>query len=237
MEGFLGNLFVAVAFLSAFGSMTLYGLAAWREESKLLEKSADWLWISKGVFTVAASALLVYLIMSQRFEYFYVWNYTSRDLVPLYQFSALWGGQEGSFMVWIFMAFLVGLGLMVWTRKPYKKPVMFVMALTQVFLISMLLGWDIFGLKLGASPFRTIAQEMPNAPFIQANPDFVPADGTGGHHRELDLVVRVHDEDGTLGEAVLALDAAVPHELVLGVRQHREGQVTQVVVALAPGLV
>ncbi len=179
MEGILGNLFVAVAFLSAFGSMVLYGLAAWREESKLLEKSADWLWISKGVFTVAASALLVYLIMSQRFEYFYVWNYTSRDLVQLYQFSALWGGQEGSFMVWIFMAFLVGLGLMAWTRKPYKKPVMFVMALTQVFLISMLLGWDIFGLKLGASPFRTIAQEMPNAPFIQANPDFVPADGTG----------------------------------------------------------
>ena len=179
MEGFIGNLFVAVAFLSVLGSMVLYGLSAWKDESKALEKAADWLWISKGVFLSAASALLVYLIMNHRFEYFYVWNYTSTDLEPLYLFSALWGGQEGSFMVWIFMAFVVGLGLMAWTRKPYKQPVMFVMALTQVFLISMLLGWDIFGLKLGASPFRTIAQEMPNAPFIQANPDFVPADGTG----------------------------------------------------------
>lgn len=179
MEGFLGNLFVTIAFISAFGAMVLYGFAAWKEESGILERSADWLWVTKGLFIVATAAILVFLIMNNRFEYFYVWNYTSLDLNPLYQFSALWGGQEGSFLVWIFMAFLVGLGLMSWTRKPYKQPVMFVMALTQVFLISMLLGWDLFGLKLGASPFRTIAQEMPNAPFIQANPDFVPRDGTG----------------------------------------------------------
>lgn len=179
MEGFVGNLFVAVAFFSAFGAMVLYGLSAQREQSRTLEKAADWLWISKGIFVVATSVMLVYLIMNHRFEYFYVWNYTSTDLKTIYLFSSLWGGQEGSFLVWIFMGFFVGLGLMRWTRKPYKKPVMFVMALCQVFLISMLLGWDIFGLKLGASPFRTIAQEMPNAPFIQANPDFVPSDGTG----------------------------------------------------------
>ncbi|MEX1063279.1 MAG: cytochrome c biogenesis protein CcsA, partial [Balneolaceae bacterium] len=179
MEGIIGNLFVAVAFFSAIGSMVFYGLAARREDTGFLDKAADWLWISKGIFTIAASALLSWLILNHRFEYFYVWNYTSLDLETRYLFSALWGGQEGSFIIWIFMAFLVGLGLMRWTQKPYRSPVMFVMALTQVFLISMLLGWDIFGLKLGASPFRTIAQEMPNAPFIQSNPDFVPADGTG----------------------------------------------------------
>ncbi|MEX2585838.1 MAG: cytochrome c biogenesis protein CcsA, partial [Balneolaceae bacterium] len=72
-----------------------------------------------------------------------------------------------------------GTGLIRWTREPYKEPVMFVMALSQMFLTSMLLGWDLFGVQLGASPFRTLAQEMPNAPFLLSNPDFVPADGTG----------------------------------------------------------
>ena len=43
----------------------------------------------------------------------------------------------------------------------------------------MIVGWHADFLSLGASPFRTIAEEMPNAPFIQANPDFVPADGSG----------------------------------------------------------
>ncbi len=65
----------------------------------------------------------------------------------------------------------------------------------------------------------------------------VTAHGTGGHHRELDLVVLVDDEDGALGEAVLALDAEVAHELVLRVGQHREGQVGEVRVVLAPGVV
>src|SRR5690625_4186151 len=103
----------------------------------------------------------------------------SLDLETQYLFSAFYGGQEGSFLLWTLFSTLVGFGLIAWTRKPYKAPVMFVMALTQLFLLSMIVGWDLGMFKIGASPFRTIAQEMPNAPFIQANPNFTPADGSG----------------------------------------------------------
>ena len=97
-----------------------------------------------------------------------------------YLLSAFYGGQEGSFLLWILMSSLLGLGLMAWTRAPYRWPVMSVMGFTQVFLLSMLLGWSFGdGVLLGASPFRTLLEEMPNAPFLQANPDFVPADGRG----------------------------------------------------------
>src|SRR5690625_346485 len=179
MEGLIGNLFIAISFIAAVAAMILYGLSAREGASPLYEKVANRLWLTKGLFMVAATVLLSWLIMTHRFEYFYVWNYTSTDLATQYLFSALWGGQEGSFMVWILTSFLVGLWLIRTTEDTYRKPVMFIMALTQFFLISMLLGWDIFGVTIGASPFRTIAQEMANAPFIQANPDFVPADGTG----------------------------------------------------------
>lgn len=179
MEGVVGNLLISLSFLSALGALILYGLASRDHALPVYEKWANRLWITKGLFVIASTALLSWLILTHRFEYFYVWNYTSLDLEMPYRFSALWGGQEGSFLVWILMTFLVGLALIRLTREPYRGPVLFVMALAQLFLLSMLLGWDLFGLHLGASPFRTIAQEMADAPFIQANPGFVPADGTG----------------------------------------------------------
>lgn len=137
------------------------------------------LWSLKGVTLLAASAILIHLILTHQFQFYYVWNYSSMDLETKYLFSAFYGGQEGSFMLWILISTLFGFGLIRWTRPPYRWPVLFVMAFTQAFLLSMILGWDLGGLKIGASPFRTIAQEMPDAPFLRANPEFVPADGRG----------------------------------------------------------
>lgn len=178
MLGTIGNIFIVGSFVSALLALVAYALSAYREDEKL-ESLSNKFWVAKGAFLLVASGILIYLTMSHQFQYYYVWNYTSLDLETQYLFSAFYGGQEGSFMLWILISFFVGIGLIKWTRAPYKAPVMFVMALTQVFLLSMVVGIDIFGLKIGASPFRTIAQEMPNAPFIQANPDFVPNDGTG----------------------------------------------------------
>lgn len=174
----IGHLLLGGAFVASILAMIFYALSSLKE-SKQLEVVSNWLWGFKGLFILVSSAILINLIMTHQFQYYYVWNYTSLDLETRYLFSAFYGGQEGSFMLWIFISFVVGLGLIRWTRKPYRAPVMFVMALCQMFLLSMIIGWDVLGFKIGASPFRTIAQEMPNAPFIQANPDFVPADGSG----------------------------------------------------------
>jgi len=174
----IGNLFLSGAFAVSFAGLILYALSAVKEEKKF-ETYANWIWMAKGLFVLISSGALIYLIMTHQFQYYYVWNYTSLDLETKYLFSAFYGGQEGSFMLWVLCGFLVGTGLIRWTRKPYRAPVMFVMMLTQVFLLSMLVGWDLGFTKIGATPFRTIAEEMPNAPFIQANPDFVPSDGSG----------------------------------------------------------
>jgi cytochrome c-type biogenesis protein CcmF len=178
MLGILGKALISASFVVSLFAMIFYFVAANKDEEKTL-RIGNWLFTAKVVFLVAASGILMYLIFRHQFQYFYVFNYTSLDLTPRYLFSAFYGGQEGSFMLWILISGFLGFGLMKWTRPPYKGPVLFFLTLTQVFLLSMLLGWDIFGLKLGASPFRTIAEEMPNAPFLQTNPDFVPADGSG----------------------------------------------------------
>jgi len=178
MVATIGNALLSGAFIVSILALITYAVAS-NSENRRVQRLSHLLWGVKGLFIFGSSVALIWLIMTHQFQYYYVWNYTSLDLETKYLFSAFYGGQEGSFMLWIFFGFLVGLGLIRWTRKPYKAPVMFVMALTQMFLLSMIVGWDFGFSKLGASPFRTIAQEMPNAPFIQANPDFTPADGSG----------------------------------------------------------
>lgn len=176
--GIIGKLLITLSFVSGVASMIYLFIAAKQENEQKL-KIGNWLFGIKGLFMLAASAILVHLLMTHQFQYYYVFNYTSLDLAPKYLWSAFYGGQEGSFMIWIIFSWITGLGLMKWTRAPYKAPVLFFLGLTQVFLISMVVGWRFGDFTFGSSPFRTIAEEMPNAPFIQANPDFVPADGTG----------------------------------------------------------
>jgi len=176
--GILGKLAITLSFLFCAISMVYYFKAS-NQDNERLYKIGNWMFMLKGFFMILASSLLIYLLLQHQFQYYYVFNYTSLDLSPKYLFSAFYGGQEGSFMIWILFSWITGVGLMKWTRAPYKAPVMFFLALTQLFLLSMIIGWRFGDTTIGASPFRTIAEEMPNAPFIQANPDFVPADGTG----------------------------------------------------------
>jgi len=179
MPGVIGKILISLSFIAAFAAMVSYWYASQYDRNNMY-KLGNIFFSLKGLFLLAASAVLVWLIFQHQFQYYYVFNYTSLDLAPKYLWSAFYGGQEGSFMLWILFSWLLGFGLMKWTRPPYKSAVLFFLTFTQVFLISMILGWDLGGeIKLGASPFRTIAEEMPNAPFLQANPDFVPADGTG----------------------------------------------------------
>lgn len=176
--GLAGKIFITLSFIASLASMVYYYLAAKDDNDQKL-KIGNWLFGLKGLFMTAASAILVWLIFQHRFDFYYVFNYTSLDLAPKYLWSAFYGGQEGSFMLWILFSWIAGIGLMKWTRAPYKAPVLFFLTLTQAFLISMILGWKFGDFNLGASPFRTIAEEMPNAPFLQDNPNFMPADGTG----------------------------------------------------------
>ena len=51
--------------------------------------------------TLAIVTLIVYLIQVNT-SYFYVYAHSSADLAWSYRFSALWAGQEGSLLLWVF---------------------------------------------------------------------------------------------------------------------------------------
>ena len=179
MIGTLGHLSILFAFLAALGSFVLYFLAAQKPENPRFEQAANMLFAFKGALLFLASGLLVYLLLTNQFQYFYVYNYTSSDLSNVYLWAAFYSGQEGSFLLWILISVIVGMGLIRWTGDTYRAPVLFFMSMTHVFLLSMILGLDLFGIHVGASPFRLTAEEFSDLPVFMSNPDYIPVEGSG----------------------------------------------------------
>ncbi len=74
---------------------------------------------------VAASAILMTLLLQHRFDVSYVNSYSSADLPLHFLVSTFWAGQEGSFLLWCFFGSLIG--LWVWrSAKEQEAPVMIV---------------------------------------------------------------------------------------------------------------
>lgn len=178
MIGLIGHSAVILAFLASILACVFYYRAAQNQNLRDEYLGTVFL-VTKGSMILLASGILVYLLFTHQFQYFYVYNTTSLDLQNVYIWAAFYSGQEGSFLLWILFSFFVCLGILRSTNDTYRAPVMFFLLLSQVFLISMVAGIQIGSINIGASPFRTLAAEMPNAPVFQANPDFIPADGSG----------------------------------------------------------
>ncbi len=64
-----------------------------------------WIAILAGV---AASAILIELLITHQFQYSYIAHYSSRSLPIFYLISAFWAGQEGTFLLWALMVSVMG---------------------------------------------------------------------------------------------------------------------------------
>ncbi|NNE47518.1 MAG: cytochrome c biogenesis protein CcsA [Rhodothermales bacterium] len=176
MAGVIGHLLV----LTAFVACGLAGVAYYRSTKDQLSthwrRTARAAWVAMTVGSIIAFAILGYLVVTHQFQYGYVYEHSSRALPVQYLISSTWAGQEGSFLLWIIMNSFVGLALIRWA-KDYEATTMTVVAVCQLFLISMIVGLKIGAVPIGASPFTLLADKFPDAPMLKAG--LVPADGSG----------------------------------------------------------
>jgi len=103
-----------------------------------------------AIFVTLASVYLFSLFLGDRFEYGYVAGYSSADLSWLLKVSAFWAGQEGTFLLWLWFASLLGF----WVMKKARGRegwVMFFYLLCQLFLFVMIFVKSPFA-KLPFSP-------------------------------------------------------------------------------------
>lgn len=111
-------------------------------------------------------AYFLYIILSHRYDYTYVWSYSANNLsIPLL-ISTSYAGQEGSFFLWCLYTAVIGIFLLNYTRKhDYETIVMPILQLVIVFITLELT------LK---SPFLKVWQSFQNVPV-----GFIPKDGRG----------------------------------------------------------
>lgn len=139
---YLGDFFIVAAFGCAVCSLVAYFLA-WRGRDDVLVLGRRFFQLATG-FVALAMITLLYLILTHDFTVKYVFQYSSTDMPVYYLWSSLWGGQEGTFLLWIFFTGVMGLVMMRSARGFERGNMVFV----NLFILSILL------ILLKKSPFE-----------------------------------------------------------------------------------
>ncbi len=205
LAGALGRSFIWASILALIFSLVLYLLSHRKSERKALyERMAGNLFLLHFISLLSSFCTLYYLIFNHYFEYSYVWQYSAIDLPLKFLVSCLWAGQEGSFMIWGVLQGMLGL-ILIRKSGEWKSWVMPIFSVGQLFLISMVLGFDIGGIKIGGSPF-TLLRELPQNTGLDLfkEPNYVGMiiDGNGLNPLLENIWMIIHPPSLFLGYAV-----------------------------------
>jgi cytochrome c-type biogenesis protein CcmF len=188
----LGYVGTWVAFAVAIAAGFCYLLAgAGRARIRPL---ADGLFLLQTGLLLGLVGWLWSLLLTHQFQYEYVASYTSRDLDRKYLFAALWGGQQGTFLLWATWTALLGSALL-WSRNRLVPTAMFFLNWVQIFLLFILVI---------EGPFQLLAR--------------TPLDGQGLNPLLQDVWMTIHPPVLFLGYSSLV----VPFALALATLCHRD---------------
>ncbi|HDL01947.1 MAG TPA: hypothetical protein ENH23_06915, partial [candidate division Zixibacteria bacterium] len=141
---YLGDVLIFSTAISLVLSTVFY-LLAWRGKDEVLNLARNFYYASTALISTAI-AVLLYLILTHDFSVAYVYSYSSTDLPLGYLISTLWGGQEGTFLLWIFFTSLLGI-IMLRTAGLFEKGNMF---FVNLFLLSIII------ILIKKSPFELL---------------------------------------------------------------------------------
>jgi cytochrome c-type biogenesis protein CcmF len=106
------------------------------------------------------SALLMWGLQTHQFQWQYVFSYSSRDLSPYYLTTTFWGGQEGTFLLWLTLGSIYGILLI---RKKFEDEaiIMSFMILVLAFITMILVKKNPFTYIWDLNPGRFQAGVVP----------------------------------------------------------------------------
>ena len=203
----LGRAALAVTLGLALYALLAGGYAAWRGRRRLAYSARNAL-IASFASTLVATAVLVAGFLRNDFSLEYVADHSSRALPTQYKISALWGGQEGSLLLWLLI--LTGYAaLAVWVNRKRTRDLV---VWTTPVLAGITVGFA-WLLVAVSSPFGVVAAASDGRglnPSLQ-NPYMVDAPGVAlPRVRRACGAVRVRDGRPALGPHGRALDRRHP---------------------------
>lgn len=178
---------VLLALLTSVASGVLYLRAASTQGSRSTLPRT--LLIVSVLLVVAASAILVMLLLSHDYSNGYVYGYSDKSLPLFLLLSTFYAGQEGSFLFWALCSALIAFWLLVSKRGSSTTMTVY------LFVHSMLLL-----LVFVKSPFRSIWEVYPDLPAGQ-----LPADGHGLNPLLQNFWMAIHPPVLFLGFALMSV--------------------------------
>lgn len=174
----LGYISLALAFVVALYGFVVSLWSARRGDEALALSARNALYVVAGLVVVSTAALW-YLFLANDFSIEFVASHSERNLPTFYRFSALWGGQDGSLLFWLFILTLYSVVFVAveWRRQPRRRS----------YMVASLLAVHLFFMAVvlfAANPFERLwvlgDGSTKAALFRPAGASlFIPADGTG----------------------------------------------------------
>ncbi|HEY8428824.1 MAG TPA: cytochrome c-type biogenesis CcmF C-terminal domain-containing protein [Sandaracinaceae bacterium] len=150
----LGTLVLGATLVSAAFTIGVSAAAAGGRPHLL--RSARFGTLATIALVAAAVCLLAYAFQAHDFRIRYVARYSDRSMSPLYLWTALWGGQDGSLLWWCFLLSGYTGAFTLWVKGRYRElqPVMFavLMSVLSFFVVLQLFAANPFATSYGAPP-------------------------------------------------------------------------------------
>jgi cytochrome c-type biogenesis protein CcmF len=164
------------ALIVCFG-LAVYAVVAgfWgaRTRRRRLSLSAQNALIAAFAAAAVATGVLVVALASSDFSFTYVSAFTSRELPLTYKLTALWGGQEGSLLLWLLVLTGYGAAAVLLDRKAGRELVAWVVPVLGVVaaFFSMLVVFvaSPFATQLAPADGRGLNTSL-QSPYMQAHP-------------------------------------------------------------------
>jgi len=151
-----------------------------------------------AMLVITASTLLWYALLTHQYQYHYVFSYSNNSLNTGFLLSSFWGGQEGSFMLWLLLTAIIGIILQSYTSKrgDLEQRVMTVYALATTFLLVMVSPWF-------KNPFE----------YIWTTPIFVDIKSINSSFLSLPFIQQFFFTDQNSGNSFIQMNAQL-HQLL-----------------------
>lgn len=157
----LGNFALCLAWALALYGVTggLYGA---KKNNAFFSFSAKNATLACAIATVTSLIVLGISFITDDYSNHYVWQFSNRDMQPIYKFTAIWGGMAGSMLLWATLL-SISCGIVALTWSLYPRTLFF---------------WSVPVLNTASLFFLTVTLFITN-PFEYIKADFIPPDGNG----------------------------------------------------------
>ena len=186
----LGNIAITIGFVAGLFTITMYYLTYKGYENTLVKARIGY--HIMALMSILASILLFHAVLTHQYQYQYVFNYSGSGLSTGLLLSTFWGGQEGSFLLWVLFTAIVGIVLLEYTSKrgDLEPRVMMVFSLSLTFLLFLVT-------PLLKSPFN----------FIWMDPSFIETKFLNSQYLSLPFMQNFFFEDSAANKSFVKIDS------------------------------